>query len=456
MRVMLAGSGLEIEYLLQSFIFKKYDVTILSKDKNFLDEISFKYDVDTEYGEISSVNTLKNCNVGTFDIFVSLSNNNEKNILAASLAKNLGATHVLAKVDDYGNGEEIEYIKTKYNINSILDSDLITSDVIVKMIEFPTLRDIKNIKNIGAIVLKAKIKDKAKIKGKCLKDIKSLHDDKVIVLAILRNKDFIIPNGETMILEDDCLVLSGEESNVFKFLEIEKIVDKTSKNILLIGGGKLGNLIISRLLNDRRKVTLIEKNKKRCKELNHRFENLMVLEGDGGNIEFLEGLHIEKFDAVISSTSSDETDLSASVFAKSRGVSNIVAELDSLRFREVLRSFSIDGTVSSAQISAEEINNYIVDVYHEENDFKGTEIIAEYNIVGKIHAYQFIVAKNFKLLDLKLSDKNFKLKEGTRIGLIYRDNTLIVPNGSHDIKVGDKILVITNQNKVRFLNDLVK
>ena len=104
MNVIIAGAGEVGIYIAEKITAEAHDVTIIEADTGKVEEISNTLDVNIIPGNASSVQILKKAMVQNCDLFLSLTNNEEVNIVSASIANRLGAKKTIARFDTLISG----------------------------------------------------------------------------------------------------------------------------------------------------------------------------------------------------------------------------------------------------------------------------------------------------------------------------------------------------------------
>ncbi|TVT72162.1 MAG: Trk system potassium transporter TrkA [Denitromonas halophila] len=98
-RIMIAGGG-NIGLRLARAIEKDYEVKVLEYDKRRAEMIAIELnDTLVLRGDSTDENLLENENIDEMDMFVALTNDEEDNIMSASLAKRMGARRTLALIN---------------------------------------------------------------------------------------------------------------------------------------------------------------------------------------------------------------------------------------------------------------------------------------------------------------------------------------------------------------------
>jgi trk system potassium uptake protein len=98
-RVLIAGGG-NIGSRVAATLGKKYDVKLIERDRQRAEIVANKLaDTLVLHGEATDENLLSQENIDEVDMFLALTNDDEDNIMAASLAKRLGCKRVLALIN---------------------------------------------------------------------------------------------------------------------------------------------------------------------------------------------------------------------------------------------------------------------------------------------------------------------------------------------------------------------
>lgn len=85
--------------------------------------------------------------------------------------------------------------------------------------------------------------------------------------------------------------------------------------VVIMGGGRVGSTLADLLTSDGHEVTVIERDKERCKKLESEL-NIPVICGKGTERNILESAGIENADVFVAATGSDEANLMGCILAK--------------------------------------------------------------------------------------------------------------------------------------------
>ena len=108
-------------------------------------------------------------------------------------------------------------------------------------------------------------------------------------------------------------------SNSLEFtIKLDEIDEKASiKNIMILGGGRIGYNTARELCQKKFNVTILEKNKKKAYEIADLLPNALVINGDGRNAELLDEENLTAMDAFIAVTENSETNIMSCLMAVS-------------------------------------------------------------------------------------------------------------------------------------------
>src|SRR5690606_34432969 len=151
------------------------------------------------------------------------------------------------------------------------------------------------------------------------------------IIAIVRDQITLIPKGETVIRNNEHVYFienDNEKDAIHKLVGQKKM---KVKKIMVIGGDDLAYTTVLKLEQDYN-VTIIHKDKERCKWLSAHLAHALVIHGDYRNITLLMDEGLEEMDAFIALTESSETNIITSLSAKNHGVYKTIAHVDTREY----------------------------------------------------------------------------------------------------------------------------
>ena len=334
MKIAIVGAGKLGLRVIESMITGGNSITVIDKDEELLERLATQMDVMTIAGNAKSASFLREHNIGSYDFLVAVTGNDEKNIVIASFAKALGCSKVIARLRDPEHMNQIEFIKEVMSIDFIINPDLlITNEIYKYLIEKNTLTN-GVFTSSKTSLLECHAYKIPKLINQKIIDVGDVLPN-MLIGAIDRNGKVIIPHGDTEILKDDILYIVGEKLEIAALSKhtIEKGKYTDIQRVMIIGGGKTGLYLASKLSDFGIFVKIIEIDKNRCHYLSTHLNNVMILHGDATDLTLLEEENFEEMDAFITATGFDEDNLLLALIAKSHGIEDVIAKISRESYR---------------------------------------------------------------------------------------------------------------------------
>jgi len=440
MKVAIVGAGKLGLKLATALIGGDHDVTLIDKNQVALQKIQSQFDVMTINENAKQISVLKDLHISSYDYLITATDKDEKNIVIASFAKQLGCTKVIARVRDPEHMDQMDFVRENMNIDFIINPDLaITTEIYKYLVEKYTLAN-GAFSSGKASLLEFKASKMPELVDINIKNVSSKLPG-MLVVAISRKGKVIIPHGDTTILENDLIYVIGAKKDI---LNLNKTVREKGKytnlqKVMIIGGGKTGLFLSKKLAEFNVSVKVIERDKERCYYLAERLENVIVLNGDGTDINLLKEENIDDMDAVVTATGFDEDNLLLALTAKNRGVEDVIAKISRGIYTDMVAQLGVDMALNPLDISVSYLLRLI----------KGKKkVVSSQLIQGQAEIMEVIVDSDMRIA--KKSLKDLSLPEGSLIAAIHRGTELIIPNGDTVINYDDKVLFIC------LLSDLIE
>lgn len=77
------------------------------------------------------------------------------------------------------------------------------------------------------------------IVGMHLKDMGNKLASSILIEALVRNNEVIVPNGDFVIKENDSIYLISQLSNIYNFCKLSGKYPQKVKNVMIAGGGRI-------------------------------------------------------------------------------------------------------------------------------------------------------------------------------------------------------------------------
>ncbi len=444
MNIIIIGAG-KVGYNLADNLSKEnHSVTIIDKNPNILNKAEENLDVMCIKGNGVSTRTLLEAGVNQTDLLIAVTNSDEVNMVCCLTAKKLKAVRTVARIRNPEYARELSLLKEQIGLEMVINPEMAAADEIARSLNFSTAMNVESFAKGRVRMVKLKVTKEMPIVGKDLKEILLNTSFSVLIGVVIRGDDVIVPNGSFELEENDKICVIGKHSDVYNFCKLSNNCPQRLKNIMIIGGGRISYYLTNILSDMGMKVKIIEINRERCMELAELLPKTLIINADGTEEELLLSENIKDMDGYIALTGIDEENILSSVLVKQYGVKKVVAKISRSKHMHVINNLGIDTTINPKLIVASQILKYV----------RGRNVESLYRIAeGQVEIVEFIADKNSKILNIPL--KNIKFKNDTIIATIVRKDNIIIPHGNDAIQQDDRVIVITKDENISNLDDLI-
>ena len=446
MNIAIIGGGKLGIKVCEALVGGDYSITIVDTNDALLDRLSQQFDVMTVNEDARDINVLKEIGINKFQYVLVATGRDETNLVIGGFAKKLGCHRVIVRVRDPEYMKHFEFIRTSMGIDYIVNPDFaITMEIYKYLSEKYTLNN--GVFTSGRIALiEFKARRKKELIGLKMPEVRRLMPD-MLIAAISRNGKVIIPHGNDEIREDDAVYVVGEKTEI---MELNKKVHVKGKytdlqKVMIIGGGKTGYYLAQRLADFGASVKLVEQSKERCQYLSTRIPNVMILHGDGTDMDMLEEENIDEMDAFVTATGYDEQNLLLALTAKQKGLEDVISKISRESYSGLIEEMGVDMVLNPLDITAA----YIFSIIQGEK-----RVISSMLVQGQAEIIEVVATPGMKMVGDTL--QNLNLPKGVLIASIYRQGEVIIPDGNARIKDGDRVIMFSLLSDIADLEKLMK
>lgn len=450
MKIIIIGDGKVGYSLAESLSKEKNDVTIIDKNPEALNKASEYLDVMCIRGNGVSTNILLEAGVKEADLLIAATSSDEMNMVCCLTAKKLGAEHTIARIRDPEYASELSILKSDLGLDLVINPEQACANEIARMLSYPTAVNVEPFAKGRVELVEIKVTEGMAIEGMKLRDIAGRITSSILIGAVLREDEVIIPNGEFELQKNDTIYVVGKPSSLFEFCIRIGIHMQKIKNVMIVGGGRVAYYLARYLDEMGMRAKIIEIDRKRCEELSELLPSTLIINGDGSDETVLNSENLSDMDAFISVTDRDEENLLTALYSKQSGVYKAVAKINRINYISVVKDMRIDSIVSPKQITANSIVRFVRGL----KNAMGNPVETLYRIVGdRAEAIEFIAGQSTKFLNIPL--KKLKVVSGVLVAAIARKNEIIIPHGNDVIKQGDSVILIVKDKHFSDFNDII-
>ena len=447
MKIVLVGGGKVGFALCRSLVAENHDVVLIEQNEAVLNHIVSRFDIMGLLGNGADFTILEQAGVQECDIFIALTEHDEVNMISAVLAKKMGAKETIVRVrnPEYSNS----YFKEKniLGFSLIVNPELLAARAIGNIIDFPSALSVERFAGGRVSLMEFVVKDASGLCQMPISEFRKKFD--MIVCALERNHELIIPGGEMTLQDKDRIFVTGNRVDMMRLHNHFKA--RTVKSFLIIGAGKIAYYLVGILKDSRIDTKVIEINPERARFFSEKFPNLYIVQGDGTAKDILLEESAPHYDAVATLTGVDEENIITSMFLDRVGVQKNITKVNRTSLLEIIHAPDFSSIITPKIIAVDTIMHFIRGrVNAQYSDLQAMHHLAN----GQIETLQFHIKEANKMTAKPLS--HLKLKKGILIAAIIRKGKTIFPTGEDTLEVGDQLLVTTLLPNITKIYDLIE
>ncbi|RVU55522.1 Trk system potassium transporter TrkA [Anaerosphaera multitolerans] len=429
MEVLIIGAGEMGQEIIRSMSMEDYSITVVDSDEKFLSEIDSNIKIKTVLGNGLDRKLLKSLDIGNFDFVVALTDSDKINILICTMSKNLGAKYTISLIRQADSIDELFYLRDSLGIDYIVNPDLEIAKSIEIIIKDKLVYQSDSFGKGKIEVAGHYVDNDKEFEGQKLKDIGSLTT--LLVVAIQRGSELIIPNGDTEIKRNDFLYLMGLSKDVmsFKMKYFRFEVKDERENILIVGGGGTSKKLVEMI--DDYDITIVEKNAEKVEDLRNKYPDIFVIKREFKGLDFFDKPEIENVNIFLALTENDELNIVLGMMARESGIAQVIIKLTTMNYAKIVDSLNLTAVLNPLTVTSNRIikrlrSDRTVSI---QLAFNGEAEISEIKLDDKSE----LIGKTIE---------EISLPKGILIGGIMReDNAAIVPRGNSRIEKGDTLII---------------
>ena len=433
MKIVIAGAGEMGSHLARMLSGNGHDITIIDSDQKLLSEVGSLADVITVEGDSTTFAVLREASVRKCDLFIAVNHEENDNVVAAMLAKKLGARKSIARID---NNEYLEPNNKEMFIDMGIDylfyPEKVAAREVINLLGHTSTTEYVDFSGGKLSLVVFKLDSSSPLIGRTLIEVTA--DREALpyrTVAISRDGDTIIPRGSDQFQEGDTVYVIANQTDVKSLMVFSGKPNIEVNNIMILGGSRIGVRIATEL-QDEANVKLVEYNPDKAYKLTETLEKTLIISDDGRNIDSMIEEGLSNMDAFVAVTGRSETNILAAMVAKRLGVKKVIAEVENLNFINLAESMGIDTIVNKKLITASNIFRFTM----------STDVQAIKCLTGcDAEVLEFIVKPNSPATKVKIRDLNFP--HDATIGGIVRGDRTFIAVGNTEINAYDRVVVFS-------------
>jgi len=431
MKFIIAGAG-SVGYDIARHLIKEgMDVVIIEKDTVRAKFLESDLDCIVLNREINSIQTLKDADIQAGDYFIAVTESDEVNHIACSIASTFENVKKIARVRNLEYSHAEVFGRPFLGADYVISPEIEAAKQITEIIDRGAATDVLTFEGTDITVRAGIIEKNSIFKNKSLMKIRREINRQFIIALIKRGDKEIIPSGNTVLREGDTIfIVADSEAMNYILAKTGKRALKV-KSALIVGTTRIARNLLRTLSVKPIDLKIVVENYDEAKELSRTFPNVLVINGDVRNESLFEEEKLNEVDLIVTVTDNQELNVITALYAKSTGVDRAVAAVSKQSYMSIAQKLGVDVTISPKKSAVDAILKYI-----RRGNIKTFHSLLE----GDAEAIEFVVPE--KCVAVGKLIRELKMPFDSIIAAISRNGKVFIPDGSFQLQKEDSIIVI--------------
>ena len=454
MKIAIVGAG-KVGTALTRHLSADNKVTVIDQNAHLVDNIINVYDVMGVCGNGASYDVQKEADVQHTDLLIATTSSDEINILTCLVAKKLGVRHTIARVRNPEYGRQLRFMRGELGLSMSINPEQATAREIARVLRFPTAMKLESFSKGRLELVEYRVAERTALDGTRLSELYRNFKVRVLICAVARQGETIIPSGDFTLRAGDKIYLTAAPRELEKFFRQLGVFRAKASSVIIVGASKICYYLASELLDMGMSVKIIDQDERRCVAISEKLPRALVIVGDGTDSELLSEEGIGQTDAFVAITGLDEANILMSLNAArmSGDCCKVVAKINRKALLELVSDESlIDSVVSTGSVTVELILQYIRAM----KNASASKVKTLHRIVDeKVEALEFTVTADIPFAGIPLRELN--LKRGLLLaGIVRQNGQIVIPSGEDALHLHDDVIVVTTDTQLDDLRDILQ
>ena len=454
MKIAIVGAG-KVGTALTRHLSADNKVTVIDQNAHLVDNIINVYDVMGVCGNGASYDVQKEADVQHTDLLIATTSSDEINILTCLVAKKLGVRHTIARVRNPEYGRQLRFMRGELGLSMSINPEQATAREIARVLRFPTAMKLESFSKGRLELVEYRVAERTALDGTRLSELYRNFKVRVLICAVARQRETIIPSGDFTLRAGDKIYLTAAPRELEKFFRQLGVFRAKASSVIIVGASKICYYLASELLDMGMSVKIIDQDERRCVAISEKLPRALVIVGDGTDSELLSEEGIGQTDAFVAITGLDEANILMSLNAArmSGDCCKVVAKINRKALLELVSDESlIDSVVSTGSVTVELILQYIRAM----KNASASKVKTLHRIVDeKVEALEFTVTADIPFAGIPLRELN--LKRGLLLaGIVRQNGQIVIPSGEDALHLHDDVIVVTTDTQLDDLRDILQ
>jgi len=436
MNIVVLGAGTVGTSIADLLCQHRHDVTVVDQQAEYVQQVNERLDVRALTGSASQSSVLFQAGVSSADLCLAVTGNDEVNLIAASMAKAMGAARGVARVyaPVYYDLSTFDY-QRHFKIDRLLSLEHLSAMELAHMIRHPGSVAMEHFARGELEVEEFEVGARAPTVGQRIKELGL--PPGVRIASITRDGRTSLAVADDMLEVDDRITLIGAGDDIDGLKQQFQKETVAKLGVVIAGGGETGYHLAQALEKGRFGVVLLDNDLARCEFLSQNLRQTTVVHTDATQRAHLEEERVGAADVFVACTRDDEDNIMACVTAREIGARTIMAVVERPDYALVVGKLGIDHAVSPREVMARQVLSLL---------YRGPVISRTRLGAGGLNVFELAVRAEAPCTQHVLA--NLPLPPKCLIAVVVHEDYVRVPGADDRLQPGDTVVALVDDSAV--------
>lgn len=429
MRIVVIGAG-EVGSSIAASLDDEHEIVVVDIDGHRVEALTYSHDVLAIEGDGTSMAVLEDADVGSADILIACTNDDETNLVTCSTASVLGDAFTIARVRNTNFLNSWRRSERAFGVDFMVCTNLLTAQTIVRLAGLQAALDVDQFAGGRIQMAEFSVAQDSPVAGKTVEEADRI--DGLTFAALIDESAVTIPTGDTVIQAETKIIVIGPPESVESFAtQVTPDAHQTS-DVVVFGAGAIGTETVRLLCERGLDPTVVEEDENRARAIADDCPDATVLNHDPTDIEFLEREHVDEADLAIVALEAEERTLLVSLLVGQIGTRRTVSVVESAEYVDLFEAVGIDVAINPRDLTAEEITRFTRE--------RRTENVALIES-DRAEVIEIQIEADSALVGRTLREAVAELPAPIVVGAITRDGKVMTARGDTEIQPDDHVVI---------------
>ncbi len=440
-KVVIVGAG-EVGFNIASHLVGEgQDVVLVERDEAVLARATEGLDIQGLRGHGARPDVLEKAGIAEAAMLVAVTDADEVNMVACLNAAILGPSEIIkiARVRAPSYQDPRIFEDPRVSIDLAINPERVSATKILALLRLPAATEVLEFAGGRVQVIGLRVGPTSPLAGMRLIDLpERLTDSKLLIAAILRETEVIIPHGFDVVLPGDEIYVVAPAESTERALAAIDVVPAPIHRVMIVGGGQTARFLAKDLCRQGLKPKLVQRDPKLARWLAEQIPQAVVVCGDPTDADLLQEENAGEMEAFIACSRNEESNVMSALVAKQLGARRVIATSNRGDYLPVMKAIGIDVCISPRMEAVSSILHFIRKGRVMAVRALGEESAAE--------AIEFEAQLTSDIVGTPLHELRFPKR--SLVAAIVREDEVLIPSGGTVVEAGDHVLVVAHRSAI--------